>query len=180
MNTEWRHTPLDEHYTKNDIKEEGKKGQQPEDSFYHLPSPDHDAGSDAVHTWTMFSLETYPALYLAYLTAPPATTPTPPSTSCPASSSSSCRRSRSPHSGAYPSLGNARRATSAPPGECRSCGVPLRVFRKCCAIRLPENMTAHLCITTYRSPDNSVLKLEVGVRVGWEEGEGERRAAREE
>ncbi|KAK7072752.1 hypothetical protein SK128_001961, partial [Halocaridina rubra] len=46
------------------------------------------------------------------------------------------------------------------PFECSTCGVSLRTFKKCWAFHRQDNMTAHLCITTYRSPNNEVLKLE--------------------
>lgn len=60
-------------------------------------------------------------------------------------------------------------------GECPSCGIPLKEFRRCYKLHLTEEkeeednevMTAHLCITTYKSPHNEVLKLEVGPGMNW-------------
>ncbi|XP_063884060.1 leucine-rich melanocyte differentiation-associated protein-like isoform X1 [Scylla paramamosain] len=45
--------------------------------------------------------------------------------------------------------------------ECVQCGIPLRSRRRYCTLKLQGDMTAHLCITTYRSPQNEVLKLEL-------------------
>ncbi|KAK3855864.1 hypothetical protein Pcinc_037759 [Petrolisthes cinctipes] len=44
--------------------------------------------------------------------------------------------------------------------------VPLKLLRRYYTLHLRDNMTAHLCITTYKSPHNEVLKLEVGRYVG--------------
>ena len=52
-------------------------------------------------------------------------------------------------------------ALVTPSGECKECGIPLTTFRRCYDLHLSARMTAHLCITTYRSPQNEVLKLEV-------------------
>ncbi|XP_045107085.1 U2 small nuclear ribonucleoprotein A'-like isoform X2 [Portunus trituberculatus] len=47
------------------------------------------------------------------------------------------------------------------PKECVECGIPLTSRRRYCSLKTQGDMTAHLCITTYRSPQNEVLKLEL-------------------
>lgn len=96
----------------------------------------------------MVSPEAWPDFYLAYVKVPPA------------SSGSSSAASRD--STQCAAEGAAFSSDSFFWRECSSCGVPLTVFRKYVALQLQEDMTAHLCITTYKSPDNEVLKLEVG------------------
>ncbi|XP_068235681.1 leucine-rich melanocyte differentiation-associated protein-like isoform X2 [Palaemon carinicauda] len=93
----------------------------------------------------MLGLETYPAFYLGYINAY-------------SSNSSSLSRAFTHN----PTPCSRREGSPYTPYECLTCGVPLRIFRKCFTFNLAEkNMTAHLCITTYRSPDNEVLKLEL-------------------
>ncbi|XP_066985645.1 leucine-rich melanocyte differentiation-associated protein-like isoform X3 [Macrobrachium rosenbergii] len=96
----------------------------------------------------MLGLETYPAFYLGYINA-----------YSPTSSSGGLSRAFTDN----PTPCSRREGASYTPYECSACGVPLRIFRKCCTFDLLEerNMTAHLCITTYRSPNNEVLKLEL-------------------
>ncbi|XP_066985644.1 probable U2 small nuclear ribonucleoprotein A' isoform X2 [Macrobrachium rosenbergii] len=100
----------------------------------------------------MLGLETYPAFYLGYINA-----------YSPTSSSGGLSRAFTDN----PTPCSRREGASYTPYECSACGVPLRIFRKCCTFDLLEerNMTAHLCITTYRSPNNEVLKLECNATV---------------
>ncbi|KAK8728285.1 hypothetical protein OTU49_009213 [Cherax quadricarinatus] len=98
----------------------------------------------------MLSREAWPVLYLAYVKAPIA------SHSVWASTGDTI-----PCAVAHTASQRGFAGLSCISRECGTCGVPLRVFRKFCTLHQPGEMTAHLCITTYKSPKHEVLKLEL-------------------